>query len=243
MGSPAQLYVSNRSPGFLITSFTLRLAAFSCTMPFRTLEAAEADIPAMVAIELPAFADNPVNVALEGQDTPEDRKRVSEKISHALQSDPTLHLIKCVTVDPRTKEEKVMGCCEWQIFRTEEEAESHSRWPMRLRTCHVSDDGERQQIDNWLKPIMDARVEHMKLKPHAVLHFMCVDPAYRRQGVGSACVRWGMEQCSQLGIPAYLEASELGKPMYEKLGWERVGDVQIDVHGSVHSFPAMVFKP
>lgn len=34
------------------------------------------------------------------------------------------------------------------------------------------------------------------------------------------CVQWGLDQCAKLGIPAWLEASEAGKPLYERLGFQ-----------------------
>lgn len=79
----------------------------------------------------------------------------------------------------------------------------------------------------------------MKGQPFALLGWMCVDPAYRRRGAASACVKWGMERCAELGIPAYLEASEEGMKTYKSLGWEVYsGDGAEEL-----TFPPMIWWP
>lgn len=35
-------------------------------------------------------------------------------------------------------------------------------------------------------------------------------------------VRWGTEQADRDGLPAYLEASPAGRPLYERLGFKEV---------------------
>ena len=45
-------------------------------------------------------------------------------------------------------------------------------------------------------------------------------PAVRRRGVGGKIVRWLMEQAERRGITKiYLETSESGRPLYERLGF------------------------
>ena len=36
------------------------------------------------------------------------------------------------------------------------------------------------------------------------------------------CVQFSLDQCKRLGIPALLDASEEGVPVYEKLGFDLV---------------------
>ncbi len=54
---------------------------------------------------------------------------------------------------------------------------------------------------------------------------MAADPAKQRLGAGSALVRWGVELADREGLPAYLEASPKGYPVYRKQGFEPI-DVQ-----------------
>ena len=41
-------------------------------------------------------------------------------------------------------------------------------------------------------------------------------------------VRWGCEKADALGLPAFLEATTAGHPIYLKEGFEKVDEVIID---------------
>lgn len=59
-----------------------------------------------------------------------------------------------------------------------------------------------------------------------------VDPSAQGRGVGSALVGWGISRSKEHDppVPAYLEASAVGIPVYEALGFHKVpgGEVEID---------------
>lgn len=72
---------------------------------------------------------------------------------------------------------------------------------------------------------------------------MATDKDWRRKGAATACVQWGLDLCKELGILAYLEASEQGAPVYRRLGFETVDEVACEVDGEVARFPAMIWWP
>ena len=37
--------------------------------------------------------------------------------------------------------------------------------------------------------------------------------------------QWGIQQAEKTGAPAYLEAGAMGKPIYEKIGFQQVGEL------------------
>lgn len=55
-----------------------------------------------------------------------------------------------------------------------------------------------------------------------VLHILCTLPDHHRRGAGGMLVRWGLEQADKTGLRSYLEASEAGRPLYERLGFREV---------------------
>ena len=57
------------------------------------------------------------------------------------------------------------------------------------------------------------------------------------------CVQWGIERCRELGIPAYLEASAEGRPVYEKLGFEVVEEVPVELDGNIEIERGMMWWP
>lgn len=59
----------------------------------------------------------------------------------------------------------------------------------------------------------------------AVLMAMVTRDCYRKQGAARMIVRWGVEQASKDRVPAFLEASAMGKPVYEGCGFKQVGEL------------------
>ena len=45
-------------------------------------------------------------------------------------------------------------------------------------------------------------------------------PDYRRKGVGSLIINWGIEQADRLGLECFVEATKEGIPCYEHFGFK-----------------------
>ena len=63
-------------------------------------------------------------------------------------------------------------------------------------------------------------------------------------------VQWGCDRADELGIEAYIEASQTGTPMYERLGFKTVRRVVFDPVkevgrdvGYAYDFNAMIRQP
>ncbi|KAF2231435.1 acyl-CoA N-acyltransferase [Viridothelium virens] len=52
-----------------------------------------------------------------------------------------------------------------------------------------------------------------------------VSPKYRRRGIGSLLLNWGLEKAREEGVPAVLEATPAGVALYEKTGFKPVLEV------------------
>ncbi|KAL4899008.1 hypothetical protein BDW74DRAFT_171843 [Aspergillus multicolor] len=62
----------------------------------------------------------------------------------------------------------------------------------------------------------------VKFVPRVELETLCTHPDYQGAGVGSALVQWGVDVADRLGMGVYLEATEVGRPLYEQFGFEVV---------------------
>jgi GNAT superfamily N-acetyltransferase len=51
---------------------------------------------------------------------------------------------------------------------------------------------------------------------------MVVHPEHRGRGIGGLMMAWGNEHLDEMGIEGFLEASDLGRALYEKWGYQVV---------------------
>ncbi|KAL1601664.1 hypothetical protein SLS60_006579 [Paraconiothyrium brasiliense] len=71
-----------------------------------------------------------------------------------------------------------------------------------------------------------ARSAWMKAdEPCWVLMHMVTHPAHRGKGAAGMLIKWGIEQAERDGVPAYLEAGVMGRPVYERYGFVQVGEL------------------
>lgn len=66
-------------------------------------------------------------------------------------------------------------------------------------------------------------------KPYYVLDTLVTHPDHHRKGAGGLLVQWGCNKADEKGVVAYLEASEMGKPLYERYGFQPVKTVSVDL--------------
>ncbi|KAF2274643.1 acyl-CoA N-acyltransferase [Westerdykella ornata] len=66
-------------------------------------------------------------------------------------------------------------------------------------------------------------------RPYYVLDTLVTHPDHHRRGAGGTLVAWGCEQADKKGVEAYLEASPMGKPLYERFGFREVRTVCVDL--------------
>ncbi len=65
-------------------------------------------------------------------------------------------------------------------------------------------------------------------EPHGYLAFIAVTPEFHSMGQGSRMVRHHLATLDRLGLPAYLEASNLqNRRLYERHGYEPIGEIQL----------------
>ncbi len=71
----------------------------------------------------------------------------------------------------------------------------------------------------------------------AVLSALCTDPQHQRRGAGTLSIRWGREIAQRHGVPAFLEATPAGLPVYKKSGFQEVDKFVFDLekYGGVGS--------
>lgn len=64
------------------------------------------------------------------------------------------------------------------------------------------------------------------------LAWLGVSPKCQRTGIGKRLLQWGIDRCEEEQVPAVLVATEVGKPLYEKMGFQVVSDLSSDKAGN-----------
>ncbi|GAA5919838.1 hypothetical protein JCM1841_004009 [Sporobolomyces salmonicolor] len=112
---------------------------------------------------------------------------------------------------------KCVGFALWTYVPGVEERDKQ---PQKERTYPEGTDSER------VKEVFTAFAERGDAVhvAHWYLSILAVLPEARGTGVGARLTRWGMDKAEEEGVKkVFLEATELGKPLYERLGFVNEG--------------------
>lgn len=100
----------------------------------------------------------------------------------------------------------------------------------RFRGIFISDGNGRVAAGGcvWLRERQPSPSSAARLEPY--LLSMYTEPEFRRKGLASVVVKEAMKWAKAKGYPRMrLHASELGRGVYEKLGWERSWEMRVDL--------------
>lgn len=123
---------------------------------------------------------------------------------------------------------KMVGMSKWKIYsrpRTQEEADAEKAeneeqpWPPGINV---------PMAEEFFAEVGRIRKEQMGLQAYVLLDMLATLPEHHRRGIGAMHLRWGSEIADELGIPCYLESSPMGRPLYERMGYEVVEDLPFD---------------
>ncbi|EAS30278.3 GNAT family acetyltransferase [Coccidioides immitis RS] len=133
---------------------------------------------------------------------------------------PESHWIKVVDLDAGGE---LAGAARWLVYE---------RDPFK--------EGEEVVADWWPEGSMgrefatktlqqlDAPRGKMARRPHLYLNVAFTLPAYRRHGVATMLVDWGIQKADSMGLECWLDASDSGRPVYEKKGFIYIMDQALD---------------
>ncbi|KAF2830387.1 hypothetical protein CC86DRAFT_367163 [Ophiobolus disseminans] len=81
---------------------------------------------------------------------------------------------------------------------------------------------ERKRADSLISPLWDAREQFWLDKRYLYCHVIAVHPDYQRKGVGQLLMDFGIGVAQKAELPIYIESSQEGVRLYEKLGCRRL---------------------
>ncbi|KAF2140423.1 uncharacterized protein K452DRAFT_299766 [Aplosporella prunicola CBS 121167] len=135
-------------------------------------------------------------------------------------ADPGSHWVKVTEKSTG----KVVGASQWVVhdhnpFEKPQEPMNAYWWP--------EGDG-RKYASLYLNRMLELRPRIMS-RPNTLIEIMFVHPDYRRRGVGSLLMEWGVRMTDELGLPGFVESTADGEGLYKKFGYETVGTLNFDL--------------
>lgn len=168
-------------------------------------------------------------------------------------SDPTVRYMK--VIDTSSPKNEIVSIARWHFYPQGYDFASNIAWEthqLPVTSSSLPDHSTLDSSNQYLAPsppsgfniplhnhILTSRDSARKSwipvnKPCWILMHMVTRPSCRGRGAAKLLVGWGMARADEEGVPAYLEAGVMGKPLYEKMGWQQVGDlleVDLKKHG------------
>ncbi|KAI1482209.1 hypothetical protein F4774DRAFT_334136 [Daldinia eschscholtzii] len=90
-----------------------------------------------------------------------------------------------------------------------------ARWPAFDDLPDLND----TVLNDFFSPMEKAHNHVVGDRGHVFLETLATKKDFQKRGYGAALVRWGNDLADQLGVECYLDASAIGKPLYEANGY------------------------
>ncbi|KAF2111172.1 acyl-CoA N-acyltransferase [Lophiotrema nucula] len=110
---------------------------------------------------------------------------------------------------------KAVGCAQWHVHLKNP---FPNGVPVLKAPWWPADSEGRHFCERILNQVYKPRASWMT-RPHLALSWMAVHPDHRRRGIGSLLMKAGEVEADALGVESWIEASAMGKPLYEKFGF------------------------
>ncbi|RAK95223.1 GNAT family N-acetyltransferase [Aspergillus ibericus CBS 121593] len=132
---------------------------------------------------------------------------------------------------------RIVAYAKWSLQTAEERG---ARWPAWHPDMDpVRNDAFLHQLETCRATLVGGgRPNFCRLKPD--LDMLATHTAYRRMGAARLLLEWGCQAADEAGVPIYIDASQSGKPVYERLGFE---DRSYLLGGDTGELAAMVRDP
>ncbi|KAL2202504.1 putative GNAT family acetyltransferase [Sarocladium strictum] len=187
-------------------------------MPLTALPASPDDASSSITIENAAYAGGPLSGILFPGPFPAETSSNSRpaQLAQELREDSTVRFWKVVDtgLESEGKDGRI-AFAKW-LVRGED-------WEPKEREFGEGSNVEACRI--LFGQMAEAYNERWLGKAHVHFKLLHTLPEQQGRGAGSLLLKAAAEEADKLGLPAYLEATEAGKPLYEKFEFKECGRV------------------
>ncbi|OJJ67099.1 hypothetical protein ASPBRDRAFT_48119 [Aspergillus brasiliensis CBS 101740] len=194
--------------------------------PLRLEPATLADLPALTSLWYNAFTTPSMRTIWP--DTPGVRQWWHDANEHDMRHKPREKYLKVIDT---SQNDRIVAYAKWSLQTAEERG---ARWP----PWHA--DMDPVHNDKFLKQLETYREELVGGgRANYYLDMLATHTDYRRMGAARLLLEWGCRVADQDGVPVYIDASQAGKPVYERFGFED----RSHVFGDTGALAPMVREP
>ncbi|KAK0654784.1 acyl-CoA N-acyltransferase [Cercophora newfieldiana] len=202
--------------------------------PLSLRRATSSDVPAMGLIGTRAFRDTlstvifPASLRTSANEDAETTWRTARTLRRMNEGKDTFVV---VDTDSNTGEETVVGFTQWErpgMAATKGQEGQHDE-------DKITEGMDREALAKMMGLMEEDAKKHLGPEGHANMWYLIilgVDPNHQRRGIGKRLVRWGLEQAAAEGQQVFLIATPEGRPLYESLGFQVLGE--FETLGLVH---------
>lgn len=218
--------------GLVITNITSRSLVertSSFSMPLKLEPMVESDVDTWNSIMWSAFGPDLMACMYPNGFQAADRAIAARETIEKMHK-PEYTFMKVIDTDlPQDHADgKIVGMARWQAFlkeRSEEELDEELKEAMETPE---EPNLNVPMMQTFIEDILKTRRQNMGGKPFFLLSILATHADHHRRGIGAMQMQWGCDKADELGLPAYLEASPKGKGLYERFGFEAVGNMEFD---------------
>ncbi|KAJ4303820.1 hypothetical protein N0V90_002721 [Kalmusia sp. IMI 367209] len=152
---------------------------------------------------------------------------VTAGIADGVTKNSALYL-KCVDTLTGT----IIAGARWRHMRPADPNATHRTWDeveadLTVPEPYAESHPEASRV--FFEQFNEKKRKHMGTRPYWVLDTLVTHPEHHRRGAGRLLLQWGCERADEAGLEVYLEASEMGEPLYKRFGFEPVERIELDL--------------
>lgn len=144
---------------------------------------------------------------------------------------------------------RIIGWAQWAVYETDQVVDKsvdeivgarlgldipELRKEIAEPSWRMIQEGKREVLG--ISPEDRGYGKGVTLRRRVELEGICVHPEYQRKGIARELVKWGIEEADRLGLDLYLEATEEGRPVYERAGLDPVKEERFECDFGAASF-------
>lgn len=121
-----------------------------------------------------------------------------------------------------------VGFAVWRMYTRDRSEEDLAAEAKAAEAEGFPPNGDQKMMMDFFGAVNAAKKKNLGGRAYVLLHILATDPMHHRRGIGALQLKWGLDEADRLGLPAYLEASPMGRPLYAKWGFESLGRLDFD---------------